>query len=111
MAAVKNSQQKIKPCLWFDNNAEEAVKYYTSIFKRSKIKTISHYGKGAPMPEGTVLTVDFDLEGQEFLALNGGRFTNSRKRFHIWCIAKHKKKLITTGINYLKVEKKFNAVG
>src|SRR4051812_25918954 len=71
MAAVKSSQ-KIKPCLWFDNNAEEAVKFYTSVFKKSKIKTISHYGKGAPIPEGTVLTVAFELEGQEFLALNGG---------------------------------------
>lgn len=86
MAAIKNSQ-KIKPCLWFDNNAEEAVKFYTSVFKKSKIKTVSHYGKNAPMPEGTVLTVDFELDGEEFLALNGGpiyKFTEAIS-FVVYC--------------------------
>jgi predicted 3-demethylubiquinone-9 3-methyltransferase (glyoxalase superfamily) len=64
--------KKITPCLWFDNNAEEAVNYYISIFKDSKIVNLSRYGKGAQLPEGTVLTVIFQLNGQDFMALNGG---------------------------------------
>ncbi|MDP9289838.1 MAG: VOC family protein [Thermoproteota archaeon] len=68
--------QKITPFLWFDNNAEEAAKYYTSIFKNSKIIDIIHYGESAAeapgRPEGTVMIVTFELEGQRFMALNGG---------------------------------------
>ena len=64
--------QKIMPCLWFDTQALEAAKFYASIFKRSKVGDVTYYGEGAPMPEGTVLTVEFKLEGQSFLALNGG---------------------------------------
>ena len=63
---------RIAPCLWFDRQALEAARFYVSIFQKSKIGRISHYGEGAPMPKGTVLTVQFWLEGQEFLALNGG---------------------------------------
>ena len=70
------SVQKIVPCLWFDTNAEEAIKFYSSIFKDSKIGAISHYGKEGfeihHMPEGAVLTIEFELNGQKFLALNGG---------------------------------------
>jgi predicted 3-demethylubiquinone-9 3-methyltransferase (glyoxalase superfamily) len=64
--------QKITPCLWFDDKAEEAARFYTSIFKKSRIDLITHYGEGGPRPKGTVLTVKFQLAGQEFLALNGG---------------------------------------
>jgi len=68
--------QKITPCLWFDNQAEEAVKFYVSIFRNSELGAITRYGKEGfevhKMPEGTVLTVSFKLEGQEFTALNGG---------------------------------------
>jgi predicted 3-demethylubiquinone-9 3-methyltransferase (glyoxalase superfamily) len=65
--------KKITPCLWFDGNAEEAAKFYTSIIrKRSKIGAISRYDEGAAFPKGSVLTVTFTLLGQEFLALNGG---------------------------------------
>lgn len=64
--------QKISPCLWFDNNAEEAVKFYTSIFKNSKINQVTYYGDGMPMPKGTVLTIYFELDGEEFMALNAG---------------------------------------
>jgi len=64
--------QKITPFLWFDNNAEEAAKFYTSIFKKSKIARISRYGDAGPGPKGTVMVVDFELEGQQFVALNGG---------------------------------------
>ncbi|MBX4209501.1 VOC family protein [Candidatus Parcubacteria bacterium] len=64
--------QKITPFLWFDGQAEEAAKFYVSIFKNSKINAVSHYGKDMPGPEGCVMVVNFELEGQGFMALNGG---------------------------------------
>jgi len=64
--------QKITPYLWFDNNAEDAINFYISIFKNSKITSVSRYGEGMPMPAGTVMTATFQLEGQEFMALNAG---------------------------------------
>ena len=64
--------QKITPFLWFDNNAEEAMNFYVSIFKNSKVGTIVRYGDGGPGPKGSVMTVTFQLEGQDFFALNGG---------------------------------------
>jgi len=68
--------QKITPCLWFDDKAEEAVNFYVSTFKNSKVGSIARYGEaGAKVsgrPKGSVMTVTFELEGQEFLALNGG---------------------------------------
>lgn len=64
--------QKITPCLWFDRNAEEAVNHYVSIFGNSRIVTVSHYGDAGPLPKGTVLVIIFELEGQRFMALNGG---------------------------------------
>lgn len=70
--------QKITPFLWFNDNAEEAVNFYCSVFKRSRITLIDHYPDGAPLPKGTVMSMAFELEGQQFMALNGGpmfRFT------------------------------------
>ncbi len=64
--------QKLTPCLWFDTEAEAAAKYYTSIFPNSRILDISHFGEAGPRPAGMVLTVSFELDGQEFTALNGG---------------------------------------
>jgi predicted 3-demethylubiquinone-9 3-methyltransferase (glyoxalase superfamily) len=68
--------QKITPFLWFDNLAEESVKFYTAIFKNSKVGTITRYGesaeKAAGRPAGSVMTVEFELEDQKFTALNGG---------------------------------------
>jgi predicted 3-demethylubiquinone-9 3-methyltransferase (glyoxalase superfamily) len=64
--------QKITTFLWFDNQAEEAAKFYVSIFKNSKITTVARYGDAGPGPKGSVMTVVFQLEGQEFIALNGG---------------------------------------
>jgi predicted 3-demethylubiquinone-9 3-methyltransferase (glyoxalase superfamily) len=63
---------RVTPFLWFDNNAEEAVQYYTSIFKDSKILQTSRYGEAGPGPKGSVMTMRFQLNGQEFIALNGG---------------------------------------
>ena len=64
--------QKITPFLWFDRQAEEAANFYVSIFNNSRIKTVSRYAEGAPGPKGTVMSVTFQLEGQDFMALNGG---------------------------------------
>src|SRR6266702_5037392 len=64
--------QKITPFLWFDDNAQEAANFYTSIFKNSKIGSVSRYGEAGPGPKGSVMTVQLQLEGQEFIALNGG---------------------------------------
>ena len=68
--------QKITPCLWFDDQAEQAAKFYTEVFKNSRIKKISRYGKEGyeihHRPEGSVMTVEFELDGQTFTALNGG---------------------------------------
>ena len=64
--------QKITPFLWFDDKAEEAMNFYVSIFKNSKRGRISRYGEAGPGPKGTVMVATFQLEGQEFIALNGG---------------------------------------
>ena len=64
--------QKITTYLWFDDNAEEAMKFYTSLFKNSKILSTSRYPEGSPGKPGTLMTGSFQLEGQEFMALNGG---------------------------------------
>ena len=64
--------QKITPFLWFNDNAEEAMNFYVSIFKNSKIGRVTRYGDAGPGPKGTVMSATFQLEGQEFFALNGG---------------------------------------
>lgn len=73
---AKIAVQKITPCLWFDKNAEEAARFYVSVFKKSKIGRIARYGKAGfevhGMPAGTVLTIEFQLLGQSFVGLNGG---------------------------------------
>ncbi|HEY8269943.1 MAG TPA: VOC family protein [Pseudobdellovibrionaceae bacterium] len=83
--------QKINPCLWFDNQAEEAAKFYTSIFESSKIGKVSHYGEAAAeasgQAKGSVMTLEFELEGGKFLALNGEpnfKFTPAVS-FFVWC--------------------------
>ena len=70
--------QRITPFLWFDGKAEEAANFYTSIFKNSKMGRIARYGEAGPGPKGAVMSATFQLEGQEFIALNGGpQFTFS----------------------------------
>jgi len=66
--------QKITPCLWFEGNAEEAVNFYLTIFKDSHITGLMRYGEAGPLPAGTVLTISFQLEDQDFMALNGGPY-------------------------------------
>ncbi|WP_131768065.1 VOC family protein [Candidatus Protofrankia californiensis] len=78
---------KTTPCLWFDTQAEEAAQFYTSIFPSSTIVDVTHYGPGAPRPESMVMTVTFVLDGQEYVALNGGpEFTFSEAiSFQVSC--------------------------
>lgn len=83
--------QKICPCLWFDNNAEDAVTFYASIFKDSKIGNVTRYGKEGyeihNQKEGSVMTINFEIEGQKFLALNGGPIFkfNEAISFQVYC--------------------------
>ena len=83
--------EKISPCLWFDDNAEDAVKFYVSIFKNSKVVNVTRYGKEGyeihKKKEGSVMTIDFEIEGQKFLALNGGPIFkfNEAISFQIYC--------------------------
>jgi predicted 3-demethylubiquinone-9 3-methyltransferase (glyoxalase superfamily) len=83
--------EKITPCLWFDSNAEEAVNFYTEIFKNSKIGKVSRYGEAGyeihGKPAGTVLTIEFELNGQAFTALNGGSIFkfNEAISFQVGC--------------------------
>jgi predicted 3-demethylubiquinone-9 3-methyltransferase (glyoxalase superfamily) len=62
----------ITPCLWFDDQGEQAAEFYTSIFPNSKITNVARYGPGGPRPAGTAMTVQFELDGREYVALNGG---------------------------------------
>jgi len=64
--------QKLTPCLWFNGRVEEALEFYTSVFKNAKVKDVSHYGENMPMPAGSIMTATFDIEGQGFMILNGG---------------------------------------
>ena len=63
---------KLTPCLWFDTEGEAAAEFYTAVFPNSRILEITHYGSAGPRPEGTVMTVSFELDGKPFIALNGG---------------------------------------
>ena len=79
--------QKITPFLWFNDNAEEAMKFYISIFKNSKVLNVARYGEAGPGANGTVMTATFQLDGQEFVALNGGphfKFTEAIS-FVVYC--------------------------
>jgi predicted 3-demethylubiquinone-9 3-methyltransferase (glyoxalase superfamily) len=78
---------QLTPCLWFDTEGEDAAQLYTSVFPNSKILEVARYGSAGPRPEGTVMTVTFELDGQKFLALNGGpdfKF-NEAVSFQIFC--------------------------
>ena len=79
--------QGITPCLWFDTEGEEAAKLYTSVFPNSKIVSVMRHGEAGPRPAGTVMTVDFELDGHTFTALNGGpQFTFSEAiSFQVMC--------------------------
>jgi predicted 3-demethylubiquinone-9 3-methyltransferase (glyoxalase superfamily) len=100
-------QTKISPCLWFDHQAEDAARFYTAIFKDSKIVAISRYPEAGQeihgKPSGSVMTVAFELNGQSFTALNGGPISSSTKPSRFRLIARHRRKWITIGSGYRKV--------
>ena len=79
--------KRITPCLWFDTEAEDAARFYTSVFPNSRIVDVARYGPAAPRPEGMVMTATFELDGQRFVALNGGpSFTfNEAISFQVSC--------------------------
>ena len=72
---------KISPCLWFDTQAEKAANFYVSIFNNSKTVNVNRYGEAGPGPKGSVMTVVFQLDGQEFIALNGALFSNLQRPY------------------------------
>jgi predicted 3-demethylubiquinone-9 3-methyltransferase (glyoxalase superfamily) len=78
---------ELTPCLWFDTEGEDAANFYTSVFPNSKVLDVARYGEAGPRPEGTVMTVSFELNGQKFVALNGGpQFTFSEAvSFQVSC--------------------------
>jgi predicted 3-demethylubiquinone-9 3-methyltransferase (glyoxalase superfamily) len=77
--------QKIKPWLWFDTQAEEAANFYVSIFRDSKITSVSRYGEEGPGPAGSVMVVAFEIDGVEFMALNGGTAGEYAPAFYVDC--------------------------
>jgi predicted 3-demethylubiquinone-9 3-methyltransferase (glyoxalase superfamily) len=79
--------ERITPCLWFDTQAEEAANFYVSLFPNSRIVSVSHYGDAGPRPAGMVMTVEFELDGRSYVALNGGPdFTfNEALSFQVSC--------------------------
>ena len=102
----KLQMQKINPFLWFENQSEDAAKFYVSVFKNSKINTITRYGKEGyeihKMKEGTVMTVDFEIEGQRFIAPTVVQCLNSMNQFLFKLIVIPKKKWTIIGKNFLK---------
>src|SRR6185295_15481610 len=102
--------QKITPCLWFDDQAEQAAKFYTEVFKNSRIKKISRYGKEGyeihHRPEGSVMTVEFELDARRLRRSTADRYSNSMKRSRFRLIVRPRKKSITTGKNFRKAETK-----
>src|SRR6516165_3846365 len=107
--------RKITPCLWFDTQAEEAAKFYASVFKNSKIGKISRYGKEGfevhGKQAGTVMTVEFEIEGQEFLALNGGPHFKFNERCRSRCPVKRRRRSTTSGARWQRTVKRAAAAG
>lgn len=77
--------QKIRPWLWFDTQAEDAANFYVSVFENSRITQVSRYGEAGPGPAGSVMVVSFELDGVEFMALNGGSEAQYQSAFYVDC--------------------------
>ena len=88
---------RITPNLWFDTESEEAAEFYVSVFPNSKITNVTHYTEAGPRPAGTVLTVDFVLDGQEFIAINGGPSSHSTRPSRSSSTARTRRRSTTTG--------------
>jgi predicted 3-demethylubiquinone-9 3-methyltransferase (glyoxalase superfamily) len=109
------ASQKINPCLWFDTEAEEAARFYCSVFKNSKVGSISRYGgEGKEIhgkDAGSVMAVEFELDGQRFAALNGARNSSSARRSRSRCIATARPKSTTSGTSSLTAARRDPAAG
>jgi predicted 3-demethylubiquinone-9 3-methyltransferase (glyoxalase superfamily) len=103
--------QKITPFLWFDDQAEEAMNFYVSVFKNSKVGRVTRYGEGGPGPKGTVMSATFQLDGQEFFALNGARTSPSRPRYRSSSTVRRRKKSTSYGKSFRRAGKKKDAAG
>ena len=107
--------QKITPFLWFNDNAEEAANFYASIFKDSKIGRIARYGEEAAektgRPKGSVMTIEFELEGQRFVGLNGGPMFKFTEAISFVVNCETQKKWIIFGKNFPKAGRKADAAG
>jgi len=109
--SAQSTGQKITPFLWFDDQAEAAANLYVSIFKDSRILSASRYGDGGPGPKGSVMTVRFQLEGQDFMALNGGPHSSSPKPYRSWWTVRPRKRWTSCGKDSLKAATKASAAG
>jgi len=89
--------QKITPFLWYDGKAEEAANFYTSIFKNSKVLNVARYGDAGPGPKGSVMLVTFELDGQRFMALNGGPEYTFLRPYRSLSTAKRRPKWMSCG--------------
>jgi predicted 3-demethylubiquinone-9 3-methyltransferase (glyoxalase superfamily) len=87
----------IATCLWFDRNAEDAVNFYASFLDDLKIGAVSRYGKGMPLPEGTILTIAFEMAGQHFTALNGGPMYKFSEAISIQLTADTQEEVVAAG--------------
>ena len=94
---IASNANKIVPCLWFEKNIQEAVNFYTAIFKNSKITNTSYYGESSSqasgIPKGSILTINFELNGQEFVALNGGPAFKFTEALSLMVYCKNQKEL------------------
>ena len=105
------SPQKITTFLWFNDNAEEAANFYVSLFKNSRIINAVPHVEGVPGPKASVLTIEFELDGQRFTGLNGGPQFKFTEAISLWFTVKLRRRLITSGRNFRKVGKKWNVAG
>ena len=108
-------KQKITPCLWFDTQAEEAANFYISVFKNSRVKHVSRYGKAGRevhgKEAGSVMVVEFEIDGQTFTALNGARISSSTRRSRSRFPARRKRRSIISGADCRKAGKRAVAAG
>jgi hypothetical protein len=109
--AEERQMQKIVPFLWFDGKAEEAMNFYVSIFKNSKVVSVTRYGKAGPGPDGTVMSATFQLEGQEFYALNGGPMFTFSPAISLFVNCETSRKWMSCGRGSPKAGRYSNAAG
>ena len=104
-------KQKNSPALWFDSRAEEAIAFYMSVFKNSRMSKVLRYGEAGPGPEGTVMTISFELDGHELTAINGGPHFMFSPAISFAVVAKLVMKWIIIGKSFLRARIRISADG